>query len=778
MTADLAAALPAGRWRGRWIGVDPATRPGGPGRRQVVALRGTVPRRAAAGAVPTRVWADSRYVLWADGVEVARGPGRVNPRRARYDVLDLGAALTGEGEATLAALVVFYGNPTPWWMPGPTLVTALGAGAFVLEAHLGDEVVGTDASWRALPLPGITADPPDDIVSGRGFERLDPRALPAGWTEPGFDDGGWAAAHELGGVGLGEPGLPQPPSYPFGPVEARLVTPPAAVEVPLRPGAAPGTWTAERIVVGPITVDVEAPEGVEVVVRAGEFAHDDGTLVGDRFQFGATVVGDGTRRTVETLDTYGLAAVAVEAGEGAVVHGVRVTERLHPVTGGHAFACSDPVLERIWEVGRRTVSICSLDAYVDCPTREQRAWTGDHVVHQMVDLATNDDWTLARWATLLGASPRADGMLPMAVAGDAEASDITIIPDWALHWVHAVWNLHRHVGDGDEVARLLAVAEGVVRWFEPYVDAHGCLADVVGWLIVDWASVPSDGVSAAVNGLWGRALLEVAEMAAWLGDDGRAAWARARHERLRAGFERLWDPVRQRYAEGLVDGARRVQTSQHAQAAALVGGLVPADRVARLVEVLTDDTALVHATFSRPDGPAEPGSETEVGGAYLTSARPEPWWDVGAQVVRAQPFFRYVVHDALVAAGRADLVAAACREWEVLLDRCPTSWSETWFGGTVSHGWSSTPTRDLSTRVLGVTPAEPGFGVARVAPALGDLAWARGSVPSPAGPIHVDVTPERLVVTAPVPVVVGSETLPPGRHEVPTPPVPGPGELR
>ena len=147
----------------------------------------------------------------------------------------------------------------------------------------------------------------------------------------------------------------------------------------------------------------------------------------------------------------------------------------------------------------------------------------------MVDLTTNADWRLACWYPHVAASPRPDGMLPMAAAGDAEAGDIAIIPDWALHWVHAVWNLYRYVGDRDEIAALMPVVEGVLRWFEPYVDDDGLLRDVIGWVIIDWASVETDGVSAALCGLWARGLLDFAEMADWLGDTGRAAWARTCH---------------------------------------------------------------------------------------------------------------------------------------------------------------------------------------------------------------------------------------------------------
>jgi hypothetical protein len=343
-------------------------------------------------------------------------------------------------------------------------------------------------------------------------------------------------------------------------------------------------------------------------------------------------------------------------------------------------------------------------------------------------------------------------MLPMAVAGDAEVSDIAIIPDWALHWVHSVANLWQYVGDAEEIRRLLPAVEGVIRWFDPFVLPNGLLGDVVGWVIIDWSSVYTDGISAALNGLYARALLEFAAMSEWLGDQGRADWAQGRHAAMAEAFELLWDPIGRRYADNAHGTVRGATASQHGQATAIVGRLAPAERWPRLVEVLTDEAALVYATFAVPDREASPNLGAPPGGAYLRSGHPDPWWDVAAGVVRAQPFFRYVVHDALVEAGRADLIVDQCLDWTIALERCPTSWTECWFGGTVSHGWSSTPTRDLVVRVLGVGPDEPGFAVARIDPELGPLEWAAGRVPTPAGMIDIRVDREWVEVDSPLPI--------------------------
>ena len=37
----------------------------------------------------------------------------------------------------------------------------------------------------------------------------------------------------------------------------------------------------------------------------------------------------------------------------------------------------------------------------------------------------------------------------------------------------------------------------MLRWFEPFLDDDGLPTDVFGWVIIDWASVYTEGVSRA-----------------------------------------------------------------------------------------------------------------------------------------------------------------------------------------------------------------------------------------------------------------------------------------
>ena len=126
----------------------------------------------------------------------------------------------------------------------------------------------------------------------------------------------------------------------------------------------------------------------------------------------------------QVFDSNGFryAYILVHGVQGSVtLQSFAVQKQLYPWEEGASFACDDQELNRIFTAGIRTVQLNSHDSFIDCPTREQRAWVGDGVVHQMVHLATNRDWRLAWHYLTLGNSPRSDGMPPMSVVGEIEA---------------------------------------------------------------------------------------------------------------------------------------------------------------------------------------------------------------------------------------------------------------------------------------------------------------------------------------------------------------------
>jgi hypothetical protein len=383
-----------------------------------------------------------------------------------------------------------------------------------------------------------------------------------------------------------------------------------------------------------------------------------------------------------------------------------VQEDLYPWQPGAEFACSDDSLNAIFTAGIRTVQLNARDAFTDCPTREQQAWVGDSVVHQMITLVTNTDWRLAWQYLNLSNSPRYDGILPMTVVGRPEAAGENSIPDWSLHWVHGVHNLYRFGGDQDAVKALLPSVERVLRWFAPFQTSRGALKDIIEWALIDWSAVSNSDTSAIYTAMWARGLREFAEMAAWLEEKSSQRWAEGLYAKAKAGFEIFWDEARGAYVDHLVDGKQGPEMSQIAGAAAIVSGLAPQERWGRIIKTITDPAKLVIYTWQMSGGMSGQGRK--------------PGWDVQTQIVRAEPFMSYLVHDAVAAAGKADQLVEIYADWSQFLAGGYDTIGEDWKHGTHVHGWSCTPTKDMIFYTLGVTPAEPGYAAARIAPRLGD----------------------------------------------------------
>lgn len=818
MTTVLAEA-----WRGHWIGAEPPDRDAGLGvgdgtrsgsfRRML--FRRTYDLAEKPEQVPARLTADSRYVLYVNGVEVGRGPQRSQPRRLHYDTWDL-APLLVAGANTIAVVVTYYGEATAFWQPA-TPSGALGSDAVLaFEARVGQEWWISDEAWRVHDSQAWSQATQGGLA-GVPVEICDARRLPAGWQAEGFDDSAWDAAAILQATHIGGFGRSQPPTDPYGPLLPRTigvldgdVVGPATVqqievdapaddpdpidrvyalldahdqllptdaglpvELELQPGRAHLlVIDFGRIVAGYTGFDLEAPEGAVIDSLYCERPY----VQGDRnpitsAKIGFRYVARGRDDRFDALEVNGLRYVYMiitgPAGT-ARLSNLTVREHLYPQVGGASFASDDPEIDALYTAGIRTVRLNAQDAYTDCPTREQRAWVGDGVVHQMVHLTTNEDWRLAHNYVHLGNSPRPDGILPMTVVGEIEAGGGLTIPDWSLHWVHGVHNLYRYVGDRSELLELLPTVERVLRWYLPYVDERGTISDVPEWNLVDWAAVFTSGRSSLLTALWCRALLDYAEICDFVGNHGSAEWARTQHAGAVEGFEDFWDESRGSYVDHFIDGKRQPAMSQAAGALAIVSGLAPEERWSRIIDTITDaDALVVRSWIGGDDGNYDQDKmlEQAQGDQRIT-------WDVDREIVLAEPFFSYVVHDAVARAGRSGELVTLMRRWsEFLVDGYDTL-GECWGWGTPVHGWSSAPTRDLIMYVLGVTPADPGFGRVRIAPDLGTLTQVEGRVPTPAGLVTARIADGSLMINSPVPAEVitpdgAKRDLPAGDHTLP-----------
>ncbi len=204
-----------------------------------------------------RIFADTRYEAWLDGVWLGRGPARFSVVYQEYDWLPV--AQLGNGAHTLAVLARYD--------PNTRRSEDLGGGvqAALVQQGSGATIVATGPAWRAVTSPAwnSAAAPISDLGLIGEQELLDYRYLPANWTSLAFDDGAWPAATTLGRqlVSVGARTIPQlrdtPEQRAVVQEQGRLA--PGRTVVELAPPAdGSGTVALQLNPPGSTTLDLEA----------------------------------------------------------------------------------------------------------------------------------------------------------------------------------------------------------------------------------------------------------------------------------------------------------------------------------------------------------------------------------------------------------------------------------------------------------------------------------------------------------------------------------------
>jgi alpha-L-rhamnosidase len=758
-------------WNANWIWAAPiptaraGLAPAGIPRRETwnrfCFLRRAFDLESVPAEVPARVTADSRFVLYVNGVEVARGPARSIPARLAWSEIDLAPHLK-TGRNVVAALVRFYGAPIPWWLPAAPSFQ-LGLGSFALEAQaIG---IASYGSWRGRAAPYKQDVEMRANLPVPPIEILDGASVPPGWNTIEFDDSGWEPAAVLS-AGTFAQNRTRIPVEPFTAPVFDDIAPLTAIPVPLREidrrvvaplsaddprnaypssdssaerGDTAITFDAAGITVATPWIEGSGPPGAIVDIYCGEDLRADGLAETHPREYAMRYLAGGAERErAEAFEAVGFRYLTVVARGGARVDAVGAIERRYPRSGDAHFECDDPALNKIWRVGARTLELCSTDAFFDCPGREQRAWLGDSYIHALLTYTTNTDWRLVRRHLRICAdSRRGDGLLAMVAAGDASVVSTTI-PDYSLHWVRALARYYEYSDDTATIRELLPAAIDVLDAFERYRASDGLIRRMPGWMFIDWAMVDKSDATAAIDALYAAALDDFATLARVVGDSTRALEADARAAATRRAFEFYWDEMRGVYVDAAdANGARR-RVSQQTNAAAIIAGCAPAARWPRVLEYILDENRLAITPTISDNLMAYVRQQ-------MDPAEHMPF-DAERNVVAAQPFFSHFLHDALVRAGRRDLITSRCMKWWPQIERGDTAFEEYWDAragtGSRCHAWSATPTYDLTAHVLGVRPTSPGFASVAIEPHFGRLKHLEGRVPTPRGLIEITLDRE------------------------------------
>lgn len=407
-----------------------------------------------------------------------------------------------------------------------------------------------------------------------------------------------------------------------------------------------------------------------------------------------------------TLDwrTYRYVGIDVQTGDSPLtIQNVKSETTRYPFQKESTAKCSDATMEKILAVGWRTIQLCAMETYTDCPYYEQLQYAGDTRIQAMVTYYNTADDRMPRKAIrMIDASRNTEGLTQSRYP-----SNLThLIPPFSLHWIGMVYDYHRYRNNDEFVKQQLNGIRQVLHFFGLYEDETHLTKNLPYWQFIDWAEncgrnwkhgAPVQD-KAGHNALVDMQLLSAYQMAAELEAGlGEPFYA----QRYQSKAEALAKAIRQNYFDAgrglFADNGDKKFYSQQCNALAILTGVTKGDEAKAIAAKIMDKNEnLIEASIS----------------------------------------FLYYVNQALRISGYGDAYIPGLDIWRKNLALGMTTWGEDSKVETTRsdcHAWGASPNVEYYRTVLGIDSDAPGFQTIRIEPHLGTLTQASGSMPHPNG---------------------------------------------
>ena len=411
---------------------------------------------------------------------------------------------------------------------------------------------------------------------------------------------------------------------------------------------------------------------------------------------------------------------------------IAVDDIYYPVEYLGSFESSDPLLNRIWEVGAYTAHLCMQDGVWDASKRDRGRWMGDTDVSGRVI------------EDVFGERPLMEDTLDRLMGPEPVDQHVNGIPGYSAFWFTGVADFYRHTGDKAFLEREHTRLVELLDFTDKEFDERNVYANKSKvWLYVDWSpelNGDTPETRRATTLEFYHAYKEAVFLLRELGDTAHANQYEKRLAQIKTGAETfLLTPETGTFGP-------RWQTN----AAAVVGGAAGPERYGAIWDKVLSGVG-----------------NGSTNGLIIS------------------PYYNYYVIRAMAEVGhRQEALGWIRKYWGGMLREGATSFWEAydpdWYREdfhsslqsdnrsgyfvSLAHGWSSGPTAWLMEEVLGIQATGAGFKTVDIRPDLIDLEWAKGGEPTPHGLLRVEARKDgaRMRISVDVPDDVEARVSVPG----------------
>ena len=368
------------------------------------------------------------------------------------------------------------------------------------------------------------------------------------------------------------------------------------------------------------------------------------------------------------------------------------------------FACSDKLLNKIWEVGAYTMDLTTREFFLDGIKRDRWTWSGDAIQSYLMNYYLRFDTECVKRT------------IRQLRGKDPVTAHINTIMDYTFYWFKSILDYYQYTGDLTFISEMYPKMCTLMDYVLERTNSDGLVEGKADdWIFVDWVDFPMHkrGVLAFEQILFYKALMTMHTCATLLHQTD--PYQQLAENVIGKTRQLLWDDDRQAWEHAIEEGEINHQITKFPNMFAILYDIVDDATKRNIVDSVLENNKIDPITT---------------------------------------PYMRFYELEALCMMGRQTQVLQEIRNyWGGMLREGATSFWEKYipseqgtehlamygrpYGKSLCHAWGASPVYLLGRYFLGIQPTQPGYATWEARPYLADLEWMEGRVPTPNGIIHI-----------------------------------------
>lgn len=387
---------------------------------------------------------------------------------------------------------------------------------------------------------------------------------------------------------------------------------------------------------------------------------------------------------------------------------IAINHLYYPFSHEGKFLCNDEKLNRIYDVSKKTLSLCMKDNYEDCPLRERAQYIGDIKTEALTNYYTFGDMHLVKKGLHQFAQIQTEsGWMKSIAPGSTDHNIIDYLP----LWITTIREYYIFSGDRSTVEELYPNIKKLIEWLDKHTSQNGFLfTKPEWWIFIDWADIDKQDIVTALQCLFYKSLIDASYIAKITGHIKDAVLYANQAKKLRDNINKLlWDENRGAYVDSVVTNEQggplfSIQTN----CLAVYSGVANKDKKESIRKFLNNWT----------------GEKVTTG--YFKMYELETYFRLGD----FRKFFSGFDYWGKM------LESGATTWWEVFDEDSNEQFPDC----SLCHGWSTGPLYLLPSKILGIFPIKPGFKEFVIKPNLFGLREVYSEIATPSGLIKAEVS--------------------------------------